>query len=206
MDLSSKYPRALQQLIESLKVLPGVGQRSAERYAYHLFKSPQYQSDTLASSLSSLHISLKNCSHTGELIDSLSDCAPSYNNPSRNKQIVCIVADSFDAWSIEKTGVFHGTYHVLGGLISPIDNIGPENLNFDNLIDRIKNDRVIELVIATNASVEGDTTALYIQNLLGKSELQVPITRLARGLSVGTELEYADSLSLSRALEGRQTL
>ncbi|MEK7603087.1 MAG: recombination mediator RecR, partial [Patescibacteria group bacterium] len=127
-----------------------------------------------------------------------------YDNSSRDKKLVAVVADPFDIVALEKTGQFHGTYHVLGGLISPIDGITPNQLHISALISRIKSDKVKEVVLATNASVEGESTALYLQKEL--STLGVKITRLARGLPVGVDLEYADQITLGRALEGRTLL
>jgi recombination protein RecR len=130
--------------------------------------------------------------------------SPLYTDPERDKTIVAVVAEPFDVVALEKTAHFKGTYHVLGGLVSPIDGIGPENLHITELIRRIDEDAVEELILATNASVEGESTAMYIQQQLqGK---KVKITRLARGLSVGVDLEYADQLTLTRALEGRQDM
>lgn len=125
-----------------------------------------------------------------------------YADPSRDKQTIAVVSDPFDIVAFEKTGLFKGTYHVLGGLISPIDGVGPEQLRVPELINRIKKDKVSEIILATNASVEGETTSLYIQNEL--KGLKVKVTRLARGLPVGIDIEYADQITLSRALEGRQ--
>ena len=127
-----------------------------------------------------------------------------YTDPTRDKTTVALVADPFDVVAIEKTGLFKGTYHVLGGLISPIDGVGPDDLKIPELLTRIKKDKVKEIILATNASVEGETTSLYLQQQLEGTGVR--ITRLARGLSVGVDLEYADQISLGRALEGRQSL
>src|SRR5690606_22564972 len=123
---------------------------------------------------------------------------------SRNKKLVAVVAEPFDIVALEKTGQFKGTYHVLGGLVSPIDGVGPEQLHIQELLKRIEEDGVEEIILATNANVEGESTALYIQKLIG--DRNVKITRLARGLPIGVDLEYADQITLSRALEGRQAL
>ena len=132
------------------------------------------------------------------------DLSDLYTDPRRDKTTVAVVAEPFDLGALEKTGQFHGTYHVLGGLVSPIDNVTPEQLHIKELIKRIDEDDVKEIILATNASVEGESTALYIQQQIG--ERDVKITRLARGLPIGVDLEYADQITLGRALEGRQAL
>lgn len=197
-------PDALAELIEALEQLPGVGPRTAERYAYYLLKADSSKSAKLAQSLSDLHSGIKYCPVTFALIDSGHDVSPLYSDSRRNKKLVAVVADPFDIVALEKTGSYKGTYHVLGGLVSPIDNVGPEQLHIDELISRIKKDGVEELILATNASVEGESTALLITQRVGDSPVR--ITRLARGLPVGVDLEYADQITLTRALEGRQAV
>jgi recombination protein RecR len=198
----STLPKALEDLIEALGQLPGVGPRSAERYAYFLLKRDAHTSKKLAGALQNLHAGVKLCPKTFALIDVDLDVSPLYDDPTRDKTTVALVADPFDIIALEKTSLYRGTYHVLGGLISPIDGIGPEQLHIPELKIRIKEDHVKEIILATNASVEGETTALYIQQELAGLELQ--ITRLARGLPIGVDLEYADQITLGRALEGRQ--
>lgn len=197
-------PTALTTLIEALGNLPGVGPRTAERYAYFLVKRDASASKQLAAALENLHANIGVCQKTFALIDADKQYSDLYTDPRRNKQLVAVVADSFDIVALEKTGQFTGTYHVLGGLVSPIDNITPEQLHIDELVKRIDEDQVAELILATNASVEGESTALYIQQQIG--ERNVKITRLARGLPIGVDLEYADQITLGRALEGRQAL
>lgn len=199
----SLLPRALEDLIEALGQLPGVGPRSAERYAYYLLKNDEGKSFKLADALSHVHRNIAYCPITFALIDAKEKISPLYDDPERDKTTVALVADPFDVVAIEKTGLFKGTYHVLGGLISPIDGVGPDDLKIPELLTRIKNDKVKEIILATNASVEGETTSLYLQQQLEGSGVR--ITRLARGLSVGVDLEYADQISLGRALEGRQS-
>lgn len=182
--------------------MPGVGPRTAERYAYYLLKADAGKSASLAGSLRQLHDSIKYCPKTFALIDASQDLSPLYTDPKRNKKVVAVVADPFDIVAIEKTGSFGGTYHVLGGLVSPIDNIGPEQLHIEELVKRIDEDKVDELILATNASVEGESTALLITQRVGGRKVKV--TRLARGLPVGVDLEYADQITLTRAFEGRQ--
>lgn len=202
--MSSVIPEPLDDLINALRQLPGVGPRTAERYAYYLLKAEKSKSDKLVSALVGLHKKLSYCPVTFALIDSKDAISPLYSDPRRDKTIIAVVADPFDIVALEKTHSFNGTYHVLGGLISPIDGIGEEQLHIAELVKRIKKDRVHELILATNASVEGESTALLITQYVG--DFPVKITRLARGLPVGIDLEYADQITLTRALEGRQVL
>lgn len=197
-------PPALQEVIDALGTLPGVGPRTAERYAYFLLKSDQATSMKIAESLKGLHDRIDYCKKTYALIEKGKEYSDLYTDSSRDKTIVAVVAESFDIVALEKTGQYKGTYHVLGGLVSPIDGIGPEQLRIDELIKRIDEDKVQEVILATNASVEGESTALYIQKQLDGRD--VKISRLARGLPVGVDLEYADQITLGRALEGRTAL
>lgn len=190
--------------MDALGALPGVGPRSAERYAYYLLRADPAKSRRIADSLTDLHTKVKYCPKTFALIDASEEVSPLYTDPQRDKSLVAVVEDPFDIVALERTGQFKGTYHVLGGLISPIDNVGPEKLHIRELIDRIDVDKVKELILATNASVEGESTALYLAQEIG--ERDVKVTRLARGLPIGLDLEYADQITLSRALEGRQAL
>jgi recombination protein RecR len=202
--MSSVIPKPLGDLIESLAQLPGVGPRTAERYAYYLLRADSSKTASLIDSLTSLHSGIKYCPKTFALISADQELSPLYTNPKRNKQQVAVVADPFDIVALEKTNSFGGTYHVLGGLISPIDNIGPQQLKIKELLKRIDEDKVTELILATNASVEGESTALLISQQVAERPLK--LTRLARGLPVGVDLEYADQITLTRALEGRQSL
>lgn len=195
-------PKGLSDLIDALGKLPGVGQRTAERYAYFLLRADVHKSRDLASALQKLHSSIRYCPKTFALISNDEELSPLYTDPKRDKTIVAVVADPFDIVAIEKMSSFKGTYHVLGGLISPIDGIGPEQLHFRELVSRVTDDGVKEIILATNASVEGESTALYIQQQL--TGIDVTVTRLARGLPIGVDLEYADQITLSRAFEGRQ--
>lgn len=198
-------PKALEQAIEAFSNLPGVGLRTAERYAYWCLRHDKNLSDRLSASLLNLHSQINICPKTFALIDSNQDISPLYSSPNRDKSIIAIVAEPFDIVAIEKIGIFKGTYHVLGGLISPIDGINPENLKINELVNRIKEDKVKEIILATNASVEGETTAMYIQQQLSNNKKLI-ISRLARGLPIGVDLEYADQITLQRALEGRTIL
>jgi recombination protein RecR len=197
-------PPALDDLIEAFAQLPGVGPRTAERYAYYMVKHDPATARTLSTALKSLHDGIGYCQKTFALVPAGQSISTLYSDPTRDKTIVAVVADPFDVVALEKTGQLRGTYHVLGGLISPIDNVTPEELHIPELIKRIDEDNVKEIILATNASVEGETTALYIQNQIG--DRKVTVSRLARGLPVGVDLEYADQITLSRALTGRQAV
>ncbi len=197
-------PPALTNVIEALSKLPGVGSRTAERYAYYLVKGDPAKAKRIAETLDAMHAGIGQCRKTFALISADQQLSDLYTNPKRNKKVVAVVAEPFDIVALEKTNSFSGTYHVLGGLVSPIDGVGPDQLHIRELIARIDEDEVEEIILATNASVEGESTALYIQQQLGSRTVKV--TRLARGLPIGVDLEYADQITLSRALEGRQTL
>lgn len=197
-------PPALVEVIEALGKLPGVGPRTAERYAYYLVKSDPSKTHILSATLQNLHGGIGFCKKTFALIPADQELSDLYTDPKRDKTLVAVVAEPFDIVALEKTGSYSGTYHVLGGLVSPIDGIGPEQLRITELVQRINEDNVQEIILATNASVEGESTALYIQKQIG--DRNVKITRLARGLPIGVDLEYADQITLTRALEGRQAL
>ncbi|MEO6513972.1 MAG: recombination mediator RecR [Candidatus Saccharimonadales bacterium] len=197
-------PPALTNLIEALGALPGVGPRTAERYAYYLTRRDVSLSRKLAGSLEALHSGIGYCKKTFAFVPAGQELSDLYTDPRRDKKVIAVVAEPFDIVSLENTGQFHGTYHVLGGLVSPIDGVGPENLRIKELVQRIDDEDVEEIILATNASVEGESTSLYIQQQIG--DRTVKITRLARGLPIGVDLEYADQITLGRALEGRQVL
>jgi recombination protein RecR len=197
-------PPALTDVIEALGKLPGVGARTAERYAYYLVKNDPAKARVIADSLVDLHQGLGFCRKTFALVPADQELSDLYTDPKRDKTVIAVVAEPFDIVALEKTNSYNGTYHVLGGLVSPIDGVGPEQLHINELVARIDEDKVQEIILATNASVEGESTALYIQQQIG--DRPVKITRLARGLPIGVDLEYADQITLSRALEGRQAL
>lgn len=199
-------PSALLKAIDELGNLPGVGARTAERYAYFLLRSDSHISSKLSAALEELHSGVKTCPVTFALIDPDEDISALYSDPERNKQLVAIVEEPLDVVALERTGRFNGTYHVLGGAISPIDGIGPEQLHIPELLRRLKNDEVTEVIIATNASVEGESTAFFLQRQIKEAGIELTVSRLAQGLPVGTDLEYADQITLSHALEGRRTI
>lgn len=197
----SILPPALQDVIDAFGKLPGVGPRTAERYAYYLLKTDGRTALQLAEKLANLRDGVGYCQKTFALVPKGQMVSSLYSDPSRDKQLVAVVAEPFDIVALEKTGQYKGTYHVLGGLVSPIDGVSPDQLHIAELVQRIDDDAVQEVILATNASVEGESTALYIQQQIG--ERTVKISRLARGLPVGVDLEYADQITLGRALEGR---
>jgi len=199
-------PEALLDAIDELGRLPGVGARTAERYAYYLLKAQPSVSEKLAGSLTQLHRGVKQCPVTFALINTDQDVSPLYDDSSRDKTTIAVVEEPLDIIALERTGQFSGTYHVLGGAISPIDGVGPEQLHIPELTKRIVDDNVVELIIATNASVEGESTALFLQRHIQDAGLEVKMSRLARGIPVGVDLEYADQITLSHALEGRRDL
>ncbi|HSW81062.1 MAG TPA: recombination mediator RecR [Candidatus Saccharimonas sp.] len=203
--MATILPKALTHLIDELGKLPGVGPRTAERYAYDLLRRDPSVATRVADAIVNLHANVAYCPVTFALIEKGQEVSPLYADPERDKTVVAVVEEPLDVVALERTGQFKGTYHVLGGVISPIDNIGPEQLHINELLERIDKDNVKEVILATNASVEGESTALYLQRQLSERP-NVNITRLARGLPVGVDLEYADNITLGHALQGRRTL
>lgn len=199
-------PKALTKVIDELGQLPGVGVRTAERYAYFLLRTEQRKLSSLATSIASLHDGVKTCPVTFALINPDEAVSPLYSDSDRNKRLVAVVEEPLDIIALERTGQYKGTYHVLGGAISPIDGVGPEQLHIPELLKRLKDDEVEEVIIATNASVEGESTSLFIQRQIEQAKLTLDVSRLARGIPVGVDLEYADQITLTHALEGRRKL
>lgn len=196
-------PQALSDAIEALGHLPGVGARTAERYAYFLFKNSPRVAKDIAVTLASLHDGIKSCPVTFALINIDDEASEFYSDPERDKSTILVVEEPLDIYTIEQTKSYHGTYHVLGGAISPIDGITPDQLHIKELLARITPDEVKEIIIATNPSVEGESTALLLQKMLRSEHPDVQVTRLARGLPLGVDLSYADQITLSAALENR---
>lgn len=204
--MAKLLPDALTTLIDELGQLPGVGARTAERYAYYLLRGTNKHAVSLAQAIDTLHAGVKVCPMTFTLINPSEEVSPLYSDSSRDRQTIAVVEEPLDIVALERTGQFKGTYHVLGGVISPIDGIGPEQLHIPELVKRIKDDDVKEVIIATNASVEGESTALFLQRHIREQGIDTTISRLARGIPVGIDLEYADQITLGHALEGRRTL
>lgn len=199
-------PKALTEVIDALGTLPGVGPRTAERYAYYLFRANEKVAENIAESLSNLHSGVKSCPVTFALMNADEELSEFYADPSRDKTTVLVVEEPLDIYAIEATKGYHGTYHVLGGAISPIDGITPEQLHIGELIKRVNTDNVKEVIIATNPSVEGESTALLLEKMLHEQNPNLKLTRLARGLPLGVDLSYADQITLSAALENRTKL
>lgn len=204
--MASLLPTALLQVIDELGRLPGVGPRTAERYAYFLLKSDKHTAEKLADTLGKLHTRVKTCPVTFALIDSDEEVSSLYSDPSRNRQQIAVVEGPLDIIPLEGTKQYRGTYHVLGGALSPIDGVGPEQLRIKELIERIKSDEAEEVILATNASVEGESTALFLERHIHEEIPDIKVTRLARGIPVGIDLEYADQITLAHALEGRRQI
>ena len=199
-------PDALKNTVEALSMLPGVGPRTAERYAYYLFRSNEKISENIAEALENLHSGVKSCPITFALINADEEVSSFYDNPDRDKSTVLVVEEPLDIYAIEQIKSYKGTYHVLGGAISPIDGITPDKLHIRELIKRVEDDSVKEVIIATNPSVEGESTALLLEKLLHEKYPDLKLTRLARGLPLGVDLSYADQITLSAALENRTGL
>jgi recombination protein RecR len=204
--MSSLLPKALDNVIDELGRLPGVGARTAERYAYYLLRAESRTAHSLAKAIDGLHSGVKTCPVTFALIDPNEEVSPLYSDSNRNKKLIAVVEEPLDIVALERTNQFRGTYHVLGGAISPIDGVGPEQLHIPELLKRLKDDNVEEVIIATNASVEGESTALFIQRQIKEAHIDTQLSRLARGIPVGVDLEYADQITLTHALEGRRAL
>ncbi len=199
-------PQALENVIEALGMLPGVGPRTAERYAYYLFKTSPKVADNIADALANLHDGVKSCPVTFALIDANEEMSPLYTDQERDKTTVLVLEEPLDIYAIEQTRGYKGTYHVLGGAVSPIDGITPDQLHIHELIERVDKDSVTEIIIATNPSVEGESTALLLEKMLHEKAPNLKLTRLARGLPLGVDLSYADQITLSAALENRTKL
>ncbi|MBE9155352.1 recombination protein RecR [Nodosilinea sp. LEGE 06152] len=195
------YTRPLARLIEEFQRLPGVGPKSAQRLALHILKRPQSEVQALAQALLEAKAQVGQCSVCFHLsADTVCDICRATN---RDPNTLCVVADSRDVIAIEKTREYRGRYHVLGGLISPMDGIGPEQLNIGPLVHRVNKESTQEVIMAISPSIEGDTTTLYVGQLLKPF---TRVTRIAFGLPMGGDLEYADEVTLARALEGRRDL
>lgn len=196
-------PKALENVIEALGSLPGVGPRTAERYAYYLFRSSPKIASNLADTLNNLHDGVKLCPITFALIDADEEYSEYYTDPKRDKKTILVVEEPLDIYAIEQTRGYKGTYHVLGGAVSPIDGVTPDKLHIKELVERVEKDEAEEVIIATNPSVEGESTALLIEKMLHEKNPELKLTRLARGLPLGVDLSYADQITLSTALENR---
>ncbi len=202
--MSKSLPKSVKLLIEEMSRLPGIGPKSAQRLAIYLLHSPDERVKSLGVAVSGLKDNIVFCEECFYVAEK--NPCEICGDPGRDKGMICVVEEILDVVALEKTGDFNGVYHVLHGALSPVDGVGPEQLKMEDLFQRVKRygtgaDGVKEVILATNPSLEGEATALYIQKML--REFDVKVTRIARGLPVGGDLEYADEVTLSRALNGR---
>lgn len=205
-----KIPKSVASLIEAFEQLPGIGPKTAARLTYYLLHAPDNLSQKFSEALGELKTKTKICSICQNITET--DPCEVCEDVNRDRLIICVVEDPLDVWAIEKSGSFNGLYHVLHGVIAPLDNIGPEELRIRELLQRLQKSNVKtslakamevrELILATNPSMEGEATAMYIQRLV--KPLKIKTTRIARGIPIGAELEYADEVTLRRAFEGRK--
>ena len=200
--MANVYPLAVQNLIDELGRLPGVGPKSAQRLAFWLVKAPPEDAKRLAQVIVQAKERIAFCRECGNVAEG--DLCRICRDPGRDITTICVVEEPKDASTIEKAGVIKGRYHVLGGAISPLDGIGPDDLRVQELLDRVARDHVTEVILAMNPNLEGNATAMYVAALL--KPLGVTVTRLASGLPVGGDLEYADEVTLGQALEGRREM
>ena len=192
----------IERLIKEFKKLPGIGPKSAQRLVFHLIRGSSQDCENLAEAVAQLKAALMLCSICNNITDV--DACRICTDSRRDSKLICVVEEPFNVLSIEKTGAYRGHYHVLHGVISPINGIGPEDLKLKNLFDRLRDNAVQEVIVATNPTSEGEATALYLSKLI--TPLDIRITRIASGIPVGSDLEYTDVVTLTRALSGRQSI
>jgi recombination protein RecR len=196
------YARALGRLIEQLERLPGIGPKSAQRLAFHVLRAGRGEVQELADALIAVKDRIRSCATCFNFTEE--DECPICADPQRDRSQICVVADARDLSAMENTGEYHGVYHVLQGLLSPMDDIGPDDLRIKELLARLRGGEVREVIMALNPVVEGDATAMYLASLI--KPLGIPVTRIALGLPVGGDLDYADQVTVTRALEGRREM
>ena len=196
------YAKALQKLIDELNKLPGIGPKSAQRLSLHILRVNKAEAESLAHAIVEMRERIRSCSICNNLTEA--DPCPICQDENRLQSVICVVEEPDDLVAFERTRQYKGLYHILGGAISPLEGVNPEDLNIDGLLERIKNGKIEEVILATNPNVEGEATALYIARLI--KPLGVKVTRLAHGLPVGGDLEFADEVTLSMALEGRREM
>lgn len=194
------YGGAIEHLIDSLARLPGIGPKGAQRIAFHILGTTEQDAQDLADAILEVKAKVRFCDVCGNICES-SPC-PICSDPRRDHTVICVVEEPKDVMSIERTREYRGQYHVLGGAINPMANVGPADLNIPKLLDRLKTDEVKEVILALDPNIEGEATTTYLSRLL--SPLGIKVTRLASGLPVGSDLEYADEVTLGRALTGRR--
>lgn len=198
----SFYSMPVARLIEEFEKFPGIGQKTAQRLAFYVLDLPSEKVENLAKAITDAKNKTGYCSNCGNLTDS--DPCTICNSSSRDHSLICVVEDSRDVVAMEKTREYKGVYHVLHGIISPMEGIGPDDINIKSLLERLKRDNVKEVILATNPNIEGEATAMYISKLV--KPIGVKTTRIAHGVPVGGDLEYADEITLARAMEGRKDI
>ena len=198
----SRFAEPMARLIEELKKLPGVGNKTAQRYAFHILRSTEDDATQLSAAIHDVKASLRLCSVCNNItdIDPCTYCA----NPVRNQRVICVIEEPTNIAAIEKTRHFNGVYHVLHGALSPLHGVGPDQLRISNLSRRLENDQTDEVIIATNPTIEGEATAVYISKLVKSAGVKV--TRIATGVPVGSDIEYADEITMAKAMEGRREI
>jgi recombination protein RecR len=196
------FAEPLARLIDELKHLPGIGQKSAQRIAFHLERAPREDVERLATALLDAKDKIRFCSLCNNLTEQ--DPCEYCTDPRREQDVICVVETPYNVIGIEKTREFHGLYHVLHGALSPLQGIGPDQLKLKNLFERLKSGKIKELIVATNPNVEGEATAIYLSKLI--KPLGVKVTRIAMGIPVGSELEFADEVTMLKAIEGRREI
>ena len=193
-------PNSAKILIQEFSNLPGIGKKTAQRLTFYILQCEKHKVFSLSEALKNIKEKIRNCSVCNGIAES--DVCGICTDPTRDENIICIVENSHDILVFERTNSYKGKYHVLGGTLSPLDGVGPEELNIDNLVQRVK--AGMEIILATNSNVEGETTALYLAKILTKKN--VNLTRLARGIPIGSDLGYIDSATIIRAMEGRTSV
>ena len=193
---------SLARLIEQFERMPGIGHKSAQRLAFHVLSMKQSEAEAFSNAILDAHTKIKKCSRCCNLAEE--ELCPICKSQNRDESLICVVEDPRDVLAFERTHEFSGTYHVLHGVISPMNSVGPEDITIKELLSRIAEGKVEEVIMATNPTVEGEATAMYISRLL--KPMGITVSRLAYGVPVGAELEYADEVTLTRALEGRRNL
>ncbi len=197
------FPPALENLVEHFAKLPGIGRKTAQRLAFYVLSLPQEEADAFAQSITQAKTAIHCCPVCQNLTEGEGPCAVCAS-PKRDHSLICVVADPKDVVAMERSREYHGLYHVLHGVISPMNHVGPDDLHIKSLVERVAAGGVEEVIMATNPDTEGEATAMYLARLL--RPFQVRVSRLAYGIPVGSHLEYADDATLMRALEGRQTM
>ena len=202
--MATSFPKAIRNVIEAFERLPGVGPKTATRLAFYVLNMPSFAVNNFAESLKRIKEEIRFCNKCFGVSEN--DVCDICANDKRDKTIVCVVARAIDMMAIENMGDFNGVYHVLGGVINPLEHIGPDDIKIYELLETIKNEKISELIIATNPTMEGEATALYIKKKVEDINNKIKISRIGSGLPMGADLEFADQATLSRAMDGRREL